>query len=306
VLEHPNDVALQSITALAKNADVQPSVFMRLSKHFGFSGFTDFQKVFRAALADQSPTYGERIKHLQRDFPEAGVASQPVDFVKEFAAINTDALSHLAMNINEFVRRLKEATEIFILGQRRSHAVANYLSYALMRANLRPRLLMGAGGTLHDEIRLMRKGDLLVAVSMHPYSNDVLELVDHARKAGHDVIALTDSSYSPLAKRASTSIVVRDVHYLGFRSLVAQVCLVQAIAISIAAAAAKADGKVLCMHCLQPCRYWSAPKKGFVATADWNRKKARSEANYAARISNCLTRDGFGLKAYLACRLRIM
>ncbi|WP_315927674.1 MurR/RpiR family transcriptional regulator [Mesorhizobium sp. SP-1A] len=246
VLEHPNDVALQSITALAKNADVQPSVFMRLSKHFGFSGFTDFQKVFRAALADQSPTYGERIKHLQRDFPDAGVASQPVDFVREFAAINTDALSHLATSIdekaiNEFVRRLKEATEIFILGQRRSHAVANYLSYALMRANLRTRLMLGAGGTLHDEIRLMRKGDLLVAVSMHPYSNEVLELVDHARNSGHDVIALTDSNYSPLAKRANTSIVVRDVHYLGFRSLVAQVCLVQAIAISIAAAAAKAD-----------------------------------------------------------------
>jgi len=247
VLEHPNDVALQSITALAKNADVQPSVFMRLAKHFGFSGFSDFQKVFRAAIADQSPTYGERIKHLQRDFPDSSVASKPVDFVRGFAAINADALSHLATSIDEetvnrFARRLTEASEIFILGQRRSHAVANYLSYALMRANLRTRLLVGAGGTLQDEIRLMRKGDLLVAISMHPYSTEVLALVDSAKQGGHDVVALTDSGYSPLAKRADTSIVVRDVHYLGFTSLVAQMCLVQAIAISIAADLAQTDG----------------------------------------------------------------
>lgn len=46
--------------------------------------------------------------------------------------------------------------------------------------------------------------------------------------------------------------------------------------------------------------------KGFVATADLKRKGGRSEANYAARIANCSARDGFGLKAYLACRLRIM
>ena len=45
---------------------------------------------------------------------------------------------------------------------------------------------------------------------------------------------------------------------------------------------------------------------GFVATADLKRKGGRSEANYAARIANCSARDGFGLKAYLACRLRIM
>ncbi|WP_352947726.1 glycerophosphodiester phosphodiesterase family protein [Mesorhizobium sp. M0859] len=30
------------------------------------------------------------------------------------------------------------------------------------------------------------------------------------------------------------------------------------------------------------------------------------EVNQAARISNCSAEDGFGLKAYLACRLRIM
>ena len=47
-------------------------------------------------------------------------------------------------------------------------------------------------------------------------------------------------------------------------------------------------------------------KAGFVATADLKRKGGRSEANYAARIANCSARDGFGLKAYLACRLRIM
>ncbi len=244
VLEHPNDVALQSITALAKNAGVQPSVFMRLAKHFGFSGYSDFQSVFRAALADQAPTYGERILQLQREHPDSGVASGPLDFIREFAQMNSQVLAHLASSIDvqaveTFVNRLKAATEVFVVGQRRSHTVANYLAYALMRADLRTRLLAGAGGTLQDEIRLMRENDVLVAISMHPYSDDVLEVMDQAKTAGRTVIALTDSEYSPLAKRAETSIVVRDVLYLGFRSLIAQMCIVQAIAISIAADSAR-------------------------------------------------------------------
>ena len=246
VLENPNYVALQSITALSKNAGVQPSVFMRFSKHFGFTGYTDFQKVFRTALADQSPTYSERIKHLQRNQSKTGVASSPAAFVREFASINTGALQHLADSvdddsINAFARRLMDAQEVFILGQRRSLAVANYLSYALMRANKKIRLLDGAGGTLLDEFRLMRKDDLLVAISMHPYSNEVLEIAGKAKAECLPVVAITDSEYSPLAKCANNTVIVRDIHYLGFRSLVAQMCLVQAIAISIAADAAKAS-----------------------------------------------------------------
>lgn len=250
VLENPNDVALQSITALSKNAGVQPSVFIRFSKHFGFTGYTDFQKVFRAALADQSPTYSERIKHLQRNQPQKGVASSPAAFVREFASINTGALQHLAdsvddESINAFARRLMNAQEVFILGQRRSLAVANYLSYALMRANKKTRLLDGAGGTLLDEFRLMRKDDLLVAISMHPYSNEVLEIASKAKAESLPIVAITDSEYSPLAKCANTTVIVRDIHYLGFRSLVAQMCLVQAIAISLAADTAKASNIIL-------------------------------------------------------------
>ena len=45
---------------------------------------------------------------------------------------------------------------------------------------------------------------------------------------------------------------------------------------------------------------------GYVATAELGRREDWYAAGQAVRISNCSARDGFGLKAYLACRLRIM
>ena len=45
---------------------------------------------------------------------------------------------------------------------------------------------------------------------------------------------------------------------------------------------------------------------GYVATAELGRREDWYAAAQAVRISNCSARDGFGLKAYLACRLRIM
>src|SRR5690606_37832868 len=91
VLEHRNDVALQSITALSQRANGRPSVYIRLAKHFGFNGYSDFQRVFRLALAEQAPTYGERIKQLQHDLPEMP-ATDPAQLLRQFALVNEQSL----------------------------------------------------------------------------------------------------------------------------------------------------------------------------------------------------------------------
>ena len=47
-------------------------------------------------------------------------------------------------------------------------------------------------------------------------------------------------------------------------------------------------------------------RRGFVATTSLGRSEDWRTASHAARMANCSARDGSGLKAYLACRLRIM
>ncbi|WP_119254627.1 MurR/RpiR family transcriptional regulator [Shinella zoogloeoides] len=241
-LEHPNEVALETITELAKRANVQPSVFVRLSQAFGFSGFSEFQKVFQGALARQAPSYGERIRLMRKVGSETSRAQQ--DIPTQFIDINRSSLGHLAESLDyEAFRKavdLINGTEhLHVIGQRRSHALAIYLSYAFTRSGRNARLLSGAGGTLADDVKIMKPADVLIAISMHPYSPETVETVDHAIAVGTPVVAITDGPLSPIARGASAVLEVRDVDFLGFRSIVAQVCLSQALIIAVAEAAAR-------------------------------------------------------------------
>ena len=83
----------------------------------------------------------------------------------------------------------------------------------------------------------MQRGDALLAVSVHPYSAEVLEVCTLARDRQVAVVALTDGPLSPLESTATIAFDVRDAELSGFRSLVAQMCLSQALVFGVAARA---------------------------------------------------------------------
>ena len=45
--QHPSDVALGTIAQVAAQAGVQPSTLVRFAQIFGYSGFSDFQGLFK-------------------------------------------------------------------------------------------------------------------------------------------------------------------------------------------------------------------------------------------------------------------
>jgi DNA-binding MurR/RpiR family transcriptional regulator len=47
VEQHRGQLGIQSIQQVAELCEVQPSAVVRFAKHFGFSGFTEMQKLFR-------------------------------------------------------------------------------------------------------------------------------------------------------------------------------------------------------------------------------------------------------------------
>ena len=59
-----SDVLLQSIE-LAEAAEVPPSAFVRFCQLFGFSGFSEMQRLFRDAYAPRWPDYPTRIEALR-------------------------------------------------------------------------------------------------------------------------------------------------------------------------------------------------------------------------------------------------
>ncbi|HEY2187829.1 MAG TPA: SIS domain-containing protein, partial [Caldimonas sp.] len=73
------------------------------------------------------------------------------------------------------------------------------------------------------------RSDALVAVSFAPYSREAMLAVDAARAAGARVIAISDSSASPLALAAQVSLVFSCASPSFFPSVAAGVAVAEAL-----------------------------------------------------------------------------
>lgn len=74
LLAMPERVSLHGIAQLAQDQGVHPSTLTRLARRLGFSGFKDFQKLFREDIAQTSRFYSSQAARLLslRDREAAG------------------------------------------------------------------------------------------------------------------------------------------------------------------------------------------------------------------------------------------
>ena len=234
-LEHPDEFALGTASALARNAEVQASTLVRLAQTLGFGGFSDLQELFRARLRDRWPNYSERLRALQQNARDNG---DPTQLLLGFADSAAASIARLRANpptreLDQAVALLARARTIHCLGQRRSFCVAHYLTYALSQLGVPCRLIDNAGGLGPEQLAQADPDDALIAVSFSPYAPFTVDLVQRARRAGLPVVALTDSALSPLAGLANLRFEIAESDFGSFRSLSATLCLAMTLAVAV-------------------------------------------------------------------------
>ena len=234
-LERPQDVALDTVAAAAGKVEVQPSAMVRFAQALGFEGYSDMQRIFRERLVQRSASYRERIASLRRAAP---AHSRPKAVLHDFVSDSIAHLSHLEEHVapdrlERAVAILARAGRIHVLAQRRAFPVACYLGYALAQLELPVTLLDNVGGMVREQARGLRPGDVLLAVSFRNYSPEVIELTADAYRRGIDVVVITDSAVSPLARSATVAFDLGDASDRPFRSLVEPMCLAQALVVSV-------------------------------------------------------------------------
>ena len=239
VEEHRDHIGLDGIQDVAQQCGVQPSAVVRFAKHFGFSGFSEMQKVFRDLLSRQiapSRNYKARI----REVIESGAGTlSSADIAVEFLSGNIAGMQELQNSLDgrafgKAVDLLAGTESVWIVGSRRSFPVAAYLDYALQHTDKRIQLVTALGSMHEGQLRSARPGDVLVAVSFAPYADETLAVVQAARARGAKLIAITDSRMSPLARDAAALLLVQDHATFGFRSLTSTMALAQSLFIALA------------------------------------------------------------------------
>ena len=242
VLDHPTDVALGTVAEVAQRSGVPPSAIVRFAHALGFGGFTEMQQVFRSRLvAGVAPSYKARLARMKSQ-EKSVLGRQPAAVLSRFVSEAQSALVTLSQSVH--ARELDAATailakarDIYLLGLGGSFPVATHLAYVLRKLGRRVVLLDGTGGSIHEQSHAATTEDALVAISFRNYYPDTARLFPELVARGVPTISITDSLLSPIVEGACVVFEIQDMPEPALRTLVAPMCLVQALAIGLDLAA---------------------------------------------------------------------
>ncbi len=236
VLDNPQRIAVSSVAELAAAAEVQPSAFVRFCKQIGFSGFSDFQRVYKEDYAGGWPDYEDRLERF-RD-----IETQTSSILFDFAGAGRNSINGLLEQIDyealdRAVGLLSRANVIHIGALRRTFPIATYLFYTFDKMQIPVNLHGMTGGIVNAGS--LHRGDALLAISYAPYSPETIDLTKEARIQGVSVVAVTDDPSSPLARYADETLIVREIDVGSFRTLTASLVLSTSLAVGVGAARGK-------------------------------------------------------------------
>lgn len=249
VLDHPDDLALETLAVIADRAKVQPSAIVRFAKALGYSGASPMQRVLRDGfLVQQGPLgYGERVRQFNAAVASRG-SDDSGDLLAEFAEGDILALQNLRQTVSKAdvaaaVRLISQAETVYIMGFRRAFPVAAYLAYSLPQIGKRSLFMDGVAGLSRQQLSAITPRDLLIAISYTPYAQETMEAVEFARGAEAKVLSISDSLVGPIAKQSTQVLQVREAEVRNFRSLAASVCLAQSLVIGLAFERERDEGR---------------------------------------------------------------
>jgi DNA-binding MurR/RpiR family transcriptional regulator len=205
LVEAPEQSAVRSISELASQFGINPSTLTRLAKRLGFEGFSDFQAVFRKAIAnDQQYFYSRQAGRL--------LTTRSVDNteIEVFERLARETVANIEGFVSQLdvaslqgtTKLLAHARRIRVHGVRQFHSLASFLTYCLGMVRSDVALLDAPRLGVAEALSQLDQGDVVVVASCAPYTRSVAEVARIAAANGQTVIAITDSRSSPLVPPA--------------------------------------------------------------------------------------------------------
>jgi DNA-binding MurR/RpiR family transcriptional regulator len=230
---------VMSVNAIAESCGIHASSFVRFAQRLGYKGFKDLQGVFQRRLSTAAPGFEARVRALDADLrrsQDTGAGSYLRDLVVRDIASLQDLLENVrSEDLERAAQMLEDAATIYLLGQLRSAPVVSLLHYVLTMLGKPTVLLSEGGGLATHRAKLATRNDLLFAVSFRFYATEVVNIAEDAAQRGVPILAISDTTLSPIAKTADLLFSIPEHEYSFSRSLAAPMCLAQAIAVALAA-----------------------------------------------------------------------
>ncbi len=229
MIEHPEEVGLNSMRQVAKEAGVKPATVSRLSKSLGFDGYEALREPFRQRLRKIEPQFSSRVEDLQR----RGTG----DSAALFNELRRQELQNVEQSLSDdnfaamtaAVDTMHRSRRVYVLGLRGAYAPAFLFHYAYQLFQENSLLVDTHAGIFADQLRGIGRQDCLLVISFPPYTQLTIDAVDYAAEAGASIVAVTDSIISPAAHAAGHTIITQNKSLSFYHSFTGALAVTQSL-----------------------------------------------------------------------------
>ncbi|MGC6518142.1 MAG: MurR/RpiR family transcriptional regulator [Candidatus Puniceispirillaceae bacterium] len=203
VMDNPHDVSISSVRALSHSANVKPNSFVRLARELGYDGYDEFRELFRDEVRKGPADFPDRVRWLQSIQKKGELSSL-------YAAMVGDALSNLEQTfagideteLASAARAIWQARKVYIMGVGVNYANASNFTYLASTGMNDFVTIPRPASTAIDDLARADSRDMLIAITMRPYRNEVLEAVQFAKSQGVQIVGLSDTKSAPVITQA--------------------------------------------------------------------------------------------------------
>jgi len=219
--------AFWGVEELADRAQSSVATVVRFAQRLGYTGFLELRQALVAEAKKQARA-GEQLLQAPREAAAllVEVARRDIQNIERvLQGVSEDLLQAV-------VARLRSSRFRLVIGDGVSALMARHLAYLLTQAGLP--VLEGNPSDFPTQVINLDSRDLVIAISISPYSRETLDATTFARKRDIPVLAFTDHLRSPLARLAEHTLPVPGENLLYSHSLAAFGVLAHAIATAVA------------------------------------------------------------------------
>ena len=217
---------------LGREVGVSESTVVRFVLEFGFEGYPEFQKALQELIRAKL-TSVQRVEVTDNLIGNSSVLDKVLISDVEKIKNTLEGINRAAFD--DAVKQITSAKNIYIIGMKASSYLAGFLNHSLRMIFDNVRLVQTTSGSeTFEQMMNVGEGDVVIAVSFPRYSKSVIRCAGYAKKAGAEVIAITDSEGSPLAEDATKVLVAQSDMASFADSLVAPMSVINALIVAVA------------------------------------------------------------------------
>ncbi len=244
MLSNPQDAAFVPARQIGAQIGLSESTVIRLAYALGYAGFPALQ----SAVREKFFSYLSNVERLQRS-QEADDSAlsvyhrmlyMDIENIRSAIVTNSDAAFQRAE------RLIAKARNIYIIGLRKSFALASYLHFCLSMMLNNSNLIDTAMGDLPEQLKKIGPEDLVVGICFRRYSTIAVDAFRWAKLCGAKTLAVTDSVKSPIVSSGDVGLICDTSRSLSFtESLVGPLAVIHALVVGVSLRHKEKAGKTL-------------------------------------------------------------